>query len=90
VYAEDQLAAAGLHPAVLAHPSWLAQGSQGADVAKLQRALAALGYDPGPVDGVFGPRTLSAVMEFQRRSGLAADGVVGPRTRAALDRALSG
>ena len=36
------------------------------------------------VDGVFGPATRFAVVEFQNINGLAPDGVVGPRTYRAL------
>jgi len=35
-------------------------------------------------DGVYGPKTRSAVKRFQRAHGLAADGVAGPQTLAAL------
>jgi hypothetical protein len=58
--------------------------------AGVQSALTNLGYDPGPVDGVSGPRTRAAVTAFQRDQGLAADGIVGPNTRAALHAALAG
>lgn len=50
----------------------------------LQQALAARGFDPGPVDGVNGPLTLRAVRAFQRSVGLDADGIVGPLTRGKL------
>lgn len=33
-------------------------------VAGLQRRLTGLGYDPGPVDGAYGPRTAAAVASF--------------------------
>ena len=36
------------------------------------------------VDGINGPKTIAAVKEFQRRSGLVVDGIVGPKTRKAL------
>jgi peptidoglycan hydrolase-like protein with peptidoglycan-binding domain len=52
----------------------------------LQVALRARGYDPGPIDGVVGPRTAHAVRDFQRRAGIHADGLAGPRTRARLGR----
>jgi peptidoglycan hydrolase-like protein with peptidoglycan-binding domain len=58
--------------------------ASGPQVRKLQQRLRALGYDVGPVDGVFGPSTDRCVKAFQRDHGLAADGVVGPGTNAAL------
>ncbi len=63
----------------------LRQGDTGADVELLQRILRGAGYDPGPTDGIFGPRTTQAVIAFQRDNNLVADGIVGPRTYAALD-----
>jgi N-acetylmuramoyl-L-alanine amidase len=50
----------------------------GDDVAALQRDLNALGFDPEYVDGVFGPATLRAVMDFQQNRHMAEDGIVGP------------
>jgi len=35
-------------------------------VKEAQRALAALGYRPGEPDGIFGPRTRSALLAFQK------------------------
>jgi N-acetylmuramoyl-L-alanine amidase len=59
---------------------------RGDDVATLQRRLSALGFDAGRVDGIFGPRTERALVEFQRNSALTTDGVAGPATLAALER----
>lgn len=56
------------------------QGSKGVYVALLQDALNTLGYNTGTVDGIFGPGTRSAVIRFQRATGLSADGVVGCNT----------
>ena len=53
-------------------------------VQSLQRRLGHVGFGPGPVDGLFGPMTESAVRRFQAGAGLAADGVVGPATYKAL------
>jgi peptidoglycan hydrolase-like protein with peptidoglycan-binding domain len=43
-------------------------------VREVQRRLTRLGYDSGPVDGVYGPRTQAAVAWFQLKHGLPANG----------------
>lgn len=59
-------------------------GYRGSDVKDLQQLLSLAGYDPGPLDGIYGGRTESAVAAFQSSSGLTVDGKVGPGTRRAL------
>lgn len=54
------------------------QGSTGKHVADLQGALGLV------ADGIFGPKTRTAVVAFQRRKQLLPDGVVGGMTWAAL------
>lgn len=61
-----------------------AEPARDPDVAAVQARLAELGYDPGPADGVFGARTASAVMAFQKVEGLARDGRIGPEVASAL------
>jgi hypothetical protein len=56
----------------------------GDPVRQIQSALQAKGFDPGGVDGSFGPHTQAAVIGFQLVSGLVGDGEVGPITAAAL------
>jgi peptidoglycan hydrolase-like protein with peptidoglycan-binding domain len=59
--------------------------SGGSDrVREVQRTLRRVGSSPGPVDGLFGPRTKQAVLGFQRAQGLRPDAIVGPRTLFAL------
>ncbi len=59
------------------------------DLKDTQQDLTRLGYDPGPPDGIIGPRTRKAVLRFQRDNPpLAIDGVAGPATRATLRRLL--
>ncbi|MBZ5586646.1 MAG: peptidoglycan-binding protein [Acidobacteriia bacterium] len=62
----------------------LKQGDRGAPVIALQNALAARGFNPGGVDGDYGPATAAAVRAFQRSAGLTPDGAVGSATAAAL------
>lgn len=50
----------------------------------VQKRLKALGFDPGPIDGKTGPRTLRAIKAFQLAEGLGVDGKVGPITGGAL------
>ena len=47
------------------------------DWTSVQTRLHTLGFDPGPVDGIRGRRTMRAVKRFQESRGLAADGIVG-------------
>lgn len=53
-------------------------------VVDLQRLMTRLGYYNGPIDGVYGPATTSAVKAMQEALGVPADGVYGPSTAAAL------
>ena len=55
------------------------------EALQLQRRLAALGCNPGPLDGELGVDTEDAIRNFQASTGkLQVDGVVGPHTSAAL------
>ncbi len=60
--------------------------SKGTDVAELQKRLTALGIYTGAISGNYGPLTLAAVKEFQKKNGLAQLGNVGPGTRALLNK----
>lgn len=51
---------------------------RGEDVAELQSRLNSLGFDTGKVDGIFGPDTERAVVDFQHNRHLAEDGKMGP------------
>ena len=55
-------------------------GAAGDEVIELQSAMINFGYKPGPVDGIFGVKTASAVIQFQKDNSLVSDGVVGPIT----------
>lgn len=62
----------------------LAQGARGPSVTDLQTRLRAQGFNPGAIDGIFGPNTKAAVMAFQKSKGLVQDGIVGVKTWTAL------
>lgn len=59
---------------------------RGDDVADLQARLARLGFDCGRGDGIFGPKTLRALSDFQSNCGLRVDGICGSVTIKALLR----
>ena len=65
----------------------LKKGSNDPAVKDLQEALKALGDYLGPVDGIFGAETESAVKKFQQTREIAADGVVGRVTWINIDEA---
>jgi len=68
----------------------LTLGSRGPAVKLIQSLLIRIGYNPGPVDGIFGQVTREAVREFQLDNGLEPDGVVGPATWSRFERFLIG
>ena len=71
----------GDRPLYVAHPML-----RGDDVATLQRRLGGLGFDAGRVDGIFGPDTERALLDFQRNAGLVVDAICGPAAITALNR----
>lgn len=50
------------------------------EVKSLQSRLNELGFDPGPIDGIMGPHTESAIIAFKRSNGLKPRPYVGPIT----------
>ncbi len=53
-------------------------------VRKIQQALADAGVNPGPIDGIMGPKTMAAVKSFQKKKGLA-EGAITEETLQALE-----
>jgi peptidoglycan hydrolase-like protein with peptidoglycan-binding domain len=65
-------------PALYPGAGYVSGGSR--QVRELQRRVLRAGYAPGPIDGLYGPRTEQAVRRFQRAHRLPVDGVASPRT----------
>ena len=63
---------------------------RGADVRALQDALTALGYSPGPSDGIYGVAHRRRRARLPADHGLEVDGNVGAMTRDALVQARPG
>ncbi|WP_245680544.1 peptidoglycan-binding protein [Bacillus marinisedimentorum] len=59
-------------------------GDIGQPVIGLQKSLQAAGLYDGNIDGIYGGGTKDAVINFQKKHGLAVDGIAGPQTHAAL------
>jgi len=68
------------------HPT-VRQGSNGDAVEELQEKLNQAGVADPPLvlDGIFGPLTHAATVEFQRQNGLTPDGIAGIATWAKMD-----
>lgn len=59
-------------------------------IYQIQLLLLCLGYDPGPADGIDGPRTQAAVEQFQADfGGIQVDGQAGEETQKALKHAIA-
>jgi peptidoglycan hydrolase-like protein with peptidoglycan-binding domain/DNA invertase Pin-like site-specific DNA recombinase len=68
----------------LRRPAGYAKPAGSARVRGLQSRLRRLGYSPGPIDGLFGPRTELALAHLQQSGGLPASGVANTATRRLL------
>ncbi|HEY9584417.1 MAG TPA: peptidoglycan-binding protein, partial [Candidatus Paceibacterota bacterium] len=62
----------------------ITQGARGDQVRDLQILLLSQGFNPGPIDGIFGPKTCSSLKQFQSANSLIADCIVGPKTQKVL------
>ena len=60
---------------------------RGDRVKIMQQALIRLNYLSGNADGIFGNKTLDAVVAFQKANSLTADGLAGKKTLKALESA---
>jgi hypothetical protein len=62
-------------PAVIVPPAEAAPGSlpevalSWTEVVEIQKRLVSLGIDPGPIDGLVGPRTMAGVQRYEERLG---------------------
>jgi peptidoglycan hydrolase-like protein with peptidoglycan-binding domain len=56
-------------------------------VRRAQQALQTKGFDPGPIDGIIGPRTEDAIRSFQDRYGIKASAKLDNQTLYALGAA---
>lgn len=87
----DETPAADSSPAVKPLPMFgicpipvIMRGDVSPATCALQSALNYHGYGWIQPDGVFGPQTQTAVINFQRKNGLDPDGIVGPATWAKI------
>ncbi len=62
---------------------------RGDDVAELQVRLAQFGFNPGRIDGIFGPVTEEALSDFQRNCAIEASGTLTRSTLTELLRMTS-
>ena len=53
-------------------------------VRRVQQALQSKGFDPGPIDGVIGPKTEDALRNFQDRFGIKMSAKIDNQTLYAL------
>jgi type II secretory pathway predicted ATPase ExeA len=78
-------ASADMAPQPLAAVSAAHHGeTRGALMRRLQERLSATGFDPGPIDGLYGPQTRQALSQFQKAYGLDTTGELNPATRKVL------
>ena len=58
-------------------------------VKEIQRLLKKGGYEPGPIDGIAGAKTVKAIMKFQGDNGMRKDGLPSSSLLATLRKKYS-
>lgn len=76
-------------PQTIGALSTLSKGDKGKKVVVLQQTLHILGYYNGRLDGLFGPLTHRAVVEFQTAQKITVDGLAGPQTYGKLNEIVN-
>ncbi|MFE8032844.1 trypsin-like peptidase domain-containing protein [Thiohalocapsa marina] len=66
----------------------VSSGATPQTIRSIQRQLEALGFKPGPADGVFGLQTREAIKAFQRKIGIEPDGIPSSTLDALLAAAI--
>jgi len=69
---------------------YLRKGDSSDKVKLLQKILKKLNYLTGNADGVFGPKTETALVSFQTANSITVDGIYGSESRTAFERLLNG
>lgn len=59
---------------------------QGPDTLEVQERLTELGFNPGALDGIYGPANERALRQFQKSRSLKVDGLVDPHTWKELNK----
>ena len=74
----------------LGDPIWASekQDANRAGVIRVQAGLAKLGYDPGAIDGIWGPKTEAAIRAYQRDNNLLVDGRPSQELASHIDKEL--
>ena len=75
---DTEASAQYIEPSVAAKEAQVQVADDGSDVVKatpaimrkVQQALVDAGFNPGPVDGVSGAKTVAAIESFQKRNGI--------------------
>ena len=65
-------------------PGQVTARERNATIYETQKRLESRGFNPGPIDGLWGGRTLRALKTFQKESGLPATGRLDMATRKKL------
>ena len=68
--------------------SWNGQSAE--QVKAVQTVLAAMGYEPGPADGLLGTGTIDAISAYQAANGLEQTGQINAALVESLNAAIAG